>query len=245
MYTIQIWGFLQWWYLLFSNLSIHAKGSESRKLSLKSHFRFLHFFARHELEFCLEPLGMVVRGDCLPFCFSSLSLHPSTASNRVIGEKWTRVDRVGGFPGETGKRQRLGFLLPFLVNYIPKPLCEISHLFVKWETNLCSACHWCSASAQPQHLQDAACSCAWAYPGLVTSSHQELDWAHAWLQQTSEHSCYLCSPQCWWGRWKNCMSSGPFSCRSMLLYSVPRNADLHWCQNCSESQHATGSCESL
>lgn len=45
----------------------------------------------------------------------------------------------------------------------------------------------------------------------------------------SEHSCYLCSPQCWWGRWKNCMSLGPFSHRrSVLLYSVPRNPELQW-----------------
>lgn len=142
MHAIQIWGFLQWWYLLFSNLSIHAKGSESRKLSLKSHFRFVHFFARHKLEFCLEPLCTVVRGDCLPFCFSPLSPQPSPASNQATGEKWTRVDRVGGFPGETGKRQRS---LPSKL----RSKTTAKSLTSLWSGKL--TCALPATGAQPQH----------------------------------------------------------------------------------------------
>lgn len=203
--------------------------SEARKLSLKCHFKFCPLFLPDKSEFCLEALSVVLSCNCLPFCFSSLSCHAITGSNEATGEKWTRVDGVRGLPGETQKTEVV-VLFPFLGNYIPDPLWNVTYLPNR---------NW---GAQPQ----PKLSTFKMEPTLVHELIQG-----CWLPPTSSwtepmagynnyqniHAAYV--PHNADGdRGNNGLSSAPFGhWISLLLYSAPRNPDLHWRQSCSESQH--------
>lgn len=87
---------------------------------------------------------MVISCNCLSFCFSSLSCHAITGSNPVTGEKRTGVDRVWGFPGETGKTE-VAVLFPFLGGGVEfqthcgiSPTCQVETYWSQPQLKLCT-----------------------------------------------------------------------------------------------------------